>query len=69
MQLLVEMYQDDIMGLRRALSNAKYALDDCKKRKIWASIRAEIQLSAALDPDITVKERRDINNVLNQPIL
>lgn len=69
MQFIVEMYRDDILGLRRALNNASYALDDCTKREIWATIGAKIQLSAAFDPDITDKEMEDINNVLNQPIL
>lgn len=35
MQFIVEMYRDDIQGLRVALNNASCALDDCAKRKIW----------------------------------
>lgn len=40
MQYIAEMHRDDIMGLRGALNNASYALDNYTKRKIWATIGA-----------------------------
>ena len=69
MQSIMEMYRDDILGLRGALNNTSNALDDRTRRKIWAAIGAEIQLSAVYDPDITDEEMEAINNVLDQPIL
>lgn len=69
MASLKDSYLDEITAYIWVVPRRNSVLDASTKRKIWATVEAEIRLSAATDSRLTAEEKEEIYNVLNRQVL
>ena len=68
MASLKDKYLDEIMAYTWVIPRRSSVLDASAKRRIWSTVAAEIQLSAAFEPDLAEEEKEEIYSVLNRQV-